>query len=108
MYKQAGVSIYAYKPNALSPNNTDAEVDYAFRAAKALGASHVTVEIPKDDVQSKRLGEIAARNKMYVAYHGHLQQTPTVWDEALGQSKYNALNLDMGHYTAAGYDPDCR
>ena len=105
MYKQAGVSIYAYKPNALSPNNSDAEVDYAFRAAKALGASHVTVEIPKDAAQSERLGKIAAKNKMYVAYHGHLQQTPTAWDEALAQSKYNALNLDMGHYTAAGYNP---
>ncbi len=105
MYKQAGVKIYAYKPNALGPNNTDAEADYAFRAARALGASHVTIELPKDAAQSKRLGEIAAKNKIYVAYHGHLQQTPTAWDEALAQSKYNAMNLDMGHYVAAGYDP---
>lgn len=105
MYNKAGVSIYAYKPDALDARNSDAEVDYALRAAKALGASHVTVEIPRDPAQSKRLGEIAAKNKIYVAYHGHLQQTPTAWDEALGQSKYNAMNLDMGHYTAAGYDP---
>ncbi len=105
MYNKAGVSIYAYKPNALGPNNSDAEVDYAFRAAKALGASHVTVELPRDASQSKRLGEIAAKNKVYVAYHGHLQQTPTAWDEALAQSEYNAMNLDMGHYVAAGYDP---
>lgn len=105
MYNEAGVTIYAYKPNALSPKNSDAEVDYACRAAKALGASHVTVELPKDAAQSKRLGEIGAKNKVYIAYHGHLQQTPTAWDEALAQSKYNAMNLDMGHYTAAGYDP---
>ncbi len=105
MYNKAGVSIYAYKPSALGANNTDAEVDYACRAAKALGASHTTVEIPTDAAQSKRLGEIAAKNKIYIGYHGHLQQTYTIWDEALAQSKYNAMNFDMGHYVAAGHDP---
>ncbi len=105
MYNKAGVSIYAYKPSALDPRNTDAEIDYACRAAKALGATHVTVELPTDPAQSKRLGEIGAKNKIYVAYHGHTQQTPTAWDEAMAQSKYNAMNLDMGHYVAAGYDP---
>src|SRR5688500_11929804 len=105
MYKDAGVSIYAYKPSALGENNTDAEVDYAFRAARALGASHATVELPNSADQTKRLGEIAARNKIYVGYHGHLQQTATWWDEALSQSKNNAMNFDMGHYVAAGFDP---
>jgi sugar phosphate isomerase/epimerase len=105
MYNKAGVSIYAYKPNALGSNNTDAEVDYACRAAKAMGASHTTVEIPKDSSESKRLGDIAAKNKIYIGYHGHLQQTYTIWDEAMAQSKYNAMNFDMGHYVAAGLDP---
>lgn len=105
MYKDAGVSIYAYKPSALGPNNTDAEVGYALRAAKALGASHVTVELPRDPAQSKRLGTIASQHKIAVAYHGHLQQTFTAWDDALGQSKYNGINLDAGHYVAAGFDP---
>lgn len=105
MYKDAGVSIYAYKPSALGENNTDAEVAYALRAAKALGANHVTVEIPKSAEQSKRLGLIANRHKITVAYHGHTQQTFTSWDEALKQSKYNGINCDVGHYVAAGLDP---
>ena len=105
MYNDAGVSIYAWKPNALGEKSTDAEVDYAFRSAKALGASHVTVEIPNDPAQSKRLGDIAARHKIGVGYHGHLQQTITAWDEALAQSPYNGLNCDLGHYVAAGFDP---
>jgi sugar phosphate isomerase/epimerase len=105
MYKDAGVSIYAWKPSALSENNTDAEIDYALRVAKVLGASHVTVELPKDGVQSKRLGLLADKHKIAVAYHGHLQQTFTAWDEALAQAKYNGLNLDVGHYVAAGFDP---
>ena len=105
MYNQAGVSIYGYKPSALGAKNTDAEVDYAFRAAKALGANQATVELPTSDAETKRLGDIAARNKIYVGYHGHLQQTFTAWDVALSQSKYNALNFDMGHYVAAGFEP---
>lgn len=105
MYNDAGVKIYAFKPSALGSNNTDAEVDYAFRAAKALGANQATIELPNDAGQTKRLGDIAAKSKIYVGYHGHTQQTPTWWDVALGQSKYNAMNLDMGHYVAAGFDP---
>jgi sugar phosphate isomerase/epimerase len=105
MYKDAGVTIYAYKPSALGEKNTDAEIDYAMRAARALGATHVTVELPKDPAQSKRLGAFADRNKMGIGYHGHLQQTFTAWDEAMAQSRYNGLNCDVGHYVAAGFDP---
>ena len=105
MFNDAGVSIYAYKPSALGERNSDVEIDYAMRAAKALGANHVTVELQKNPNQSARLGRIAALNKMVVAYHGHLQQTFTAWDEALAQSEYNGINLDAGHYVAAGHDP---
>lgn len=105
MYKDAGVSIYAFKPNAFGVNNSDVEVDYGMRAAKALGASHVTLEMPTEASQTKRLSDIGAKHKVMVAYHGHEQQTPTMWDAALAESKYNALNCDFGHYTAAGYNP---
>jgi len=100
LFNDAGVKIYAWKPNALGAKNTDIEIDYAFNAGKALGVTHVTVELPADDNQTKRLGDIAAKHKIYVGYHAHLQATPTLWDTALGQSEYNAINLDIGHYTA--------
>lgn len=105
MYNDAGVSIYAWKPNALGEKNTDAEIEYALRSAKALGASHVTVEIPANPEQSLRLGKFADKHKIGVGYHGHLQQTFTAWDVALSQAKYNGLNCDIGHYVAAGFDP---
>jgi sugar phosphate isomerase/epimerase len=105
MYSKAGVKIYGFKPNALGPNNTDAELDYAFRATKALGGNQTTLEITTDPAQSKRIGDIAAKNKVYAAYHGHTQQTMTIWDTALSQSAYNKINFDMGHYVAAGFDP---
>ena len=105
MYNDAGISIYAWKPNALGEKNTDAEIDYAFRVARELGATHVTVEIPAKAEQSKRLGAIALQHKIGVGYHGHLQQTITAWDEAMAQSPYNGMNCDLGHYVAAGFDP---
>ncbi len=100
MYNDAGVTIYAWKPNALGKKNTDAEIDYAFNTGKALGVTHVTVELPDDSDQTKRLGEFAEKHKIHVGYHAHLQATPTLWDNALSQNKWNAINLDIGHYTA--------
>jgi sugar phosphate isomerase/epimerase len=102
MFKKAGVNIYAFKPSALGTNNTDAEIEYALRAAKALGARSVTVELPKDPAHSQRLGTLAAKHKVYIGYHAHTQATDTAWDEALSQSPYNSMNLDCGHYIAAG------
>lgn len=101
-FKKAGISIYAFKPNAFGPNNSDAEVEYGMRAAKALGATSVTLELPTDPKQSQRLGDLAAKHKIFVGYHNHTQATDTLWDEALKQSPYNSINLDAGHYVAAG------
>lgn len=99
MYNNAGVNIYAWKPNALNANNTDGEIAYAFNAGKALGCSHVTVELP-DDNQTARLGNLAEKYDMMVGYHAHTQATPTLWDTALSQSDHNGINLDIGHYVA--------
>jgi len=105
MYKDTGVSIYAFKPrDTFGKENTDADIEWGMKVGKVLGASHVTVEHPSDDQHTARLGALAKKHGMYVAYHGHEQQTPTLWDTALQQSKYNALNLDLGHYVAAGND----
>ncbi|MBS4071094.1 sugar phosphate isomerase/epimerase family protein [Algoriphagus aquatilis] len=103
MYKDAGVTIYAFKPNAFGANNSDLEVAYGMKAAKALGASHVTLEHPSNDEQTLRLGKLGEQNGMSVGYHGHEQETFTFWDTALAQSPKNGLNLDAGHYIAAGH-----
>jgi sugar phosphate isomerase/epimerase len=104
MFKKAGVSIYAFKPNAFGADNSDAEIEYGMRAAKALGASSITLELPRDSAQTLRLGKLGEKHKVYVGYHAHLQATDTFWDEALAQSPYNSMNLDCGHYIAAGGD----
>ena len=101
-FNAAGVYFFAYKPNSLAPENTDGEVEYSLRAAKALGATSVSVELPADPAQTKRLGDLATKHKVYIGYHAHLQASETAWDRALAQSAYNTLNLDCGHYMAAG------
>jgi sugar phosphate isomerase/epimerase len=103
IYKEAGVQIYAFKPSAFGKSNTDQEIHYGMKAARALGASHVTLEHPSDDAHTLKLGKMGESNKMDVAYHGHEQQTFTFWDTALAQSPRNALNFDTGHYVAAGH-----
>ena len=101
LYAANGISIYAFKPSVFGKDNTDEDIRYGMRAAKALGANHVTVEHPEDDEHTARLGKIAEEEGILMAYHGHMQQTPTLWDTALAQSSGNSMNLDFGHYIAA-------
>ncbi|GAB3364037.1 hypothetical protein GCM10027566_33110 [Arachidicoccus ginsenosidivorans] len=102
MFNRAGVTIYAFKPDALNKHNTDAEIDYAMNATRALGSDVVTVELPGDAAQSARLGKFGEKHKLYIGYHAHTQATDTAWDTALSQSQYNTMNLDCGHYIASG------
>ncbi len=101
-FDAAGIKIYAFKPNAFSPSNTDEEVSYGMRVAKILGAKSVTLELPTDPEQSKRLGLLGEKHKMLVGYHNHTQATDQLWDVALSQSPNNSINFDAGHYLAAG------
>jgi len=97
MYAQKGVQIYAFKL-ALDETMSDAEYDYCFEAAKALGASHVTMELNES---TERIGRFAEKHEVHVGYHNHTQVDEHSWDAALEQSPYNGINLDVGHFTAA-------
>jgi sugar phosphate isomerase/epimerase len=103
MYNDAGVTIYAWKQ--ISPNMSDEELEYVFNVAEALGNTHVTLELIEDAAQLKRLGQMAEKRKIYVAYHTHLQGSLTAFDQAFAASKANMANVDLGHYVAAGGDP---
>lgn len=102
MYNAAGVSIYGFKLG-LTMDMPDAEFDYAFNVCKALGANQLTMEMPDgNSALTKKIGDFASKHKIWVGYHAHLQAKPDTWDEAMAQSPYNGINIDMGHYTAAG------
>ena len=96
MFNEAGINIHIVK---FAPANwTDEEIDYAFNAAKAMGAKGVTNEIGED--ACKRLGPFAEKHKMYAIFHQHLQPAEPGWnfDKFLAYSPNNMLNFDAGHY----------
>ncbi len=97
MYNDAGVKIYAYK---LEPNMTmsDGEYAYIWNVAQALGANHVTMELPTDDKLLARVAAYAEKRKLRIAFHTHGQGGSSGFDRVLNASKYTALNLDVGHY----------
>ena len=103
MFNDAGVTIYAWKQ--LTPNMSDAEMEYVFNVAEALGCTHTTLELIDDQDQLRRIGQFAEKKKIYAAYHTHLQGSMTAFDQAFAMSKGNTANVDLGHFVAAGGDP---
>jgi hypothetical protein len=69
MYKKAGVDIHIAKfvPSSWS----DEEIDYAYNAAKALGAYGITDEFT--DEAAQRLGKFAEKHHSLAIYHTHGQ-----------------------------------
>lgn len=96
MYNDAGIDIHIVK---FAPANwSDEEIDYAFKAAKVLGAKGITNEIGEEACQ--RLGKFAEKHDMYAIFHNHLQpgEPGFSFDKFLAYSPKNMLNFDAGHY----------
>jgi sugar phosphate isomerase/epimerase len=95
-FNNAGIGIHIVK---FSPATwSDEEIDYAFKAAKAMGAVGVTNEIGEE--ACKRLGPFAEKHKMYAIFHQHFQPAEPGFnfEKFLSYSKANMLNFDAGHY----------
>ena len=103
MFNDAGVTIYAWKQ--LDPRMSDAEMEYVFNVAEALGCTHTTLELTDDPAHLKRIGQFAEKKKIYAAYHTHLQGSMSAFDQAFALSRGNMANVDLGHFVAAGGDP---
>lgn len=99
LFNKAGVNIHIVK---FAPANwTSEEIDYAFTAAKVLGAKGITNEIGHE--ACARLGKFAEKHNMYAIYHNHAQpgEPDFSFDEFLDYSPRNMLNFDVGHYFGA-------
>jgi sugar phosphate isomerase/epimerase len=88
---------------------TDDDIDYAFQMAKALGARSISSSTQAS--VAKRIAPFADKHKMMIGYHGHDNTsdpnefaTPESFATAMSYSKYNGVNLDIGHFTAANFD----
>ncbi|MEJ2702238.1 MAG: sugar phosphate isomerase/epimerase [Sedimentisphaerales bacterium] len=106
MYNDAGVNIHIVKFGSIgNPNMSDAEIDYYFNVAKALGARGITRELSED--AAKKLGPIADKHQIWIGFHNHTQLRPDTYDgPILSYGKYLGINLDIGHYVAgANADP---
>jgi len=96
-FNDAGILIEIVKWDGIF-NFSDEELDYAFQVSNALGARALSSEISIG--QTKRLGQFADKHKMQVGYHGHTQVTPAIWEATFAEAKYNAANVDIGHFIA--------
>lgn len=105
LFDEAGISIHIVK---FSPARwSDEEIDYAFNAAKALGAKGVSEEIGEEAV--KKLGPIAEKHGMYAVFHNHMQfATPGFsYDPFIAISPAVMFNFDAGHfYGSTGIHPN--
>jgi sugar phosphate isomerase/epimerase len=88
---------------------TDDDIEYGFKMAEGLGAKAISTSTTL--TMAKRIAPIADKHKMLVGYHGHdatndPNQTATLesYDTLMAYGAYNGVNLDIGHFTAAGYD----
>jgi sugar phosphate isomerase/epimerase len=103
-YEDAGVKIDIVKVDAID-TFSDEEIDYMFGLARTAGAHAISCEIPLS--HTKRLGTFGEKHKMMIGYHGHTNVTspeafgrPESWETAMSYSKYNGINLDIGHFIA--------
>jgi len=108
-FDDAGITLVGYN-YSFAADYTDDEIDRGFAFAKALGVDIITASttIPV----AEKVAPFAEKHKMIVAMHGHAQiddpiqfAKPENFAKALEMSKYYRINLDIGHFWTAGYDP---
>jgi sugar phosphate isomerase/epimerase len=104
LFKAKGIKINILKLGDKSWS--DAEIDYAFNACKAVGAVGLSMEISEE--AAKRMEPFAEKHKLYVIFHNHGQPgDPNFsFDKVLALGSMLRLNFDAGHYFGAtGLNP---
>jgi len=107
-FNDAGIEVALLCYN-MSDRMTDEDIEYGFSMAEGLGVKGITTSTTL--TMAKRIAPIADKHKLLVGYHGHdatndPNQTATLesYDTLMAYGKYNGVNLDIGHFTAANYD----
>ena len=106
----AGIDLRLLCYNMNVRTTQDDEIEYAFKMAEWLGVKAITTSTQVS--MAKRLAPFSDKHKMLVGFHGHANTTdpdevakPESFTAVMAASKYHAANMDIGHYTEAGYDP---
>lgn len=107
-FSDAGIDLALLCYN-MQDSMKDDDIEYGFTMAEGLGVKSMTTSTTL--TMAKRIAPLAEKHKITVGYHGHdatsdPNQTATLesYDTLMSYGKYNAINLDIGHFTAAGYD----
>jgi len=107
-FNNAGVDVALLCYN-MQDSMKDEDIEYGFKMAKGLGVKGMTTSTTL--TMAKRIAPVADKHKLLVGYHGHdatndPNQTATLesYDTLMAYGKYNGINLDIGHFTAANYD----
>jgi len=106
-FDRGGITITAYNIS-FRDDFSDAEIERGFDMAKALGAHVITASASTAVVT--RVAPVAARHKIPVAMHNHSRiapnefATPESFTTAMKAGPFIAVNLDIGHFTAANFD----
>lgn len=106
-FDRAGIRIYAFNIS-FKDDFSDAEIERGFEMARALGTSIITASANVG--VTKRVATAAARHRVTVGMHNHSRidpnefATPESFIAAMAVSPFVAVNLDIGHFTAANFD----
>ncbi|ODS52840.1 MAG: hypothetical protein ABS36_15330 [Acidobacteria bacterium SCN 69-37] len=109
-FADAGIGITYLVYNFNVKTTSDEELEYAFQMAKALGAVGITTSTTV--AMANRLAPFADRHELMVGFHGHSNltdpeqiATPASFAACIAPSKFHMINLDIGHFAAANFDP---
>jgi sugar phosphate isomerase/epimerase len=108
-FDAAGIELHAYN-YSFRDDFTDEEIERGFQMAKAMGIKIITASATVS--AAARVDRFAPKYKVKVGMHNHSRiapgefARPEDFEAAMkGRSEYIAINLDIGHFTAANYDP---
>jgi sugar phosphate isomerase/epimerase len=107
--EDAGIELKMLCYNMNVERTTDQDVEYAFMMAKGLGVDAISTSTQVS--MAKRLAPFSDKHKIPIGFHGHADinnpdevATPETFEAVMATSKYHWANLDLGHFTEAGYD----
>ena len=100
-FRDAGLVYFSHNLS-FRDDFTDEEIERGFQMAEALGTSIITASSPL--TVFPRLAPFAEKHQFKVALHNH-GNGPEDFAKIMAMSKNFWINLDLGHFFAAGHDP---
>ncbi|MGH9630567.1 MAG: sugar phosphate isomerase/epimerase family protein [Bryobacteraceae bacterium] len=107
-FNDAGIRVYAMN-YSFRDQHTDEEIGHGMEMAKVLGTKYITASSKPS--LADRINKLAREHNVTVAMHNHSNLKPDEFARpedfaaAMEGNTNIAVNLDIGHFIAAGFDP---